>query len=173
MSDAEKLTVQTSTTRVMNRPAFLAIGIALLAVGAATALTTLLSPYSASVPFGVYCLAVMLAAGAGGAWAGGIAIALSAIALDYLFLLPSNPAVALPHRIVSFGLFLCVASTVVFLIHRIRMYGRRIRGSQQHLSRVISSALSAVITVDGMQRIVSFNAAAEAIFGCPSAKALG
>ena len=45
---------------------FLALGVAVLAVGAATALTTLLSPYSASVPFGVYCLAVMLAASAGG-----------------------------------------------------------------------------------------------------------
>jgi PAS domain S-box-containing protein len=134
MSDAEKAIAQTSTTRTISGPAFLAIGIAVLAVGAATALTTLLSPYSASVPFGVYCLAVMLAAGAGGAWAGGIAIALSAIALDYLFLLPSNPAVALPHRFLSFAIFLCVASTVVFLIHRTRTHGRRMQGVLSDIS---------------------------------------
>ena len=134
MSDTEKLNAQQSTARLMDRPAFLAIGVAVLAVGAATALTTLLSPYSASVPFGVYCLAVMLAAGAGGAWAGGIAIALSAIALDYLFLLPSNLAVALPHRFVSFGIFLCVSSTVVFLIHRIRMHGSRMQGVLSDIS---------------------------------------
>jgi PAS domain S-box-containing protein len=134
MSDAEKTIAQTSTTRAISGAAFLAIGIAVLAVGAATALTTLLSPYSASVPFGVYCLAVMLAAGAGGAWAGGIAIAFSAIALDYLFRSPSNPTLALPHRFLSFAIFLCVASTVVFLIHRTRTHGRRMQGVLSDIS---------------------------------------
>jgi PAS domain S-box-containing protein len=116
MSDAEETTAQTSATKVINRPALLAVGVAVLAVGAATPLATLLSPYSSSAPFGIYCLAVMVAAGFGGAWAGGLAIVLSAVALDYLFLLQSNPAVALPHRFVSFAIFLCVAGMVVFLI---------------------------------------------------------
>jgi K+-sensing histidine kinase KdpD len=158
MSYAEKTSAKTSTTRAISRAAVLAIGVAVPAVGAATALATLLLPSSSSAPFGVYCLAVMVAAGFGGAWAGGIATSLSAVALDYLFLLPSNPAAALPHRFVSFAIFLGVSGTVAFLIHRIRLHGRRIRGGRQHLSRVVSSALSAAITIDGLQRIVSFNA---------------
>jgi PAS domain S-box-containing protein len=138
MPDAENPTAPTSATKGINRPALLAIGVAILAVAAATPLTLLLSPYSSSAPFGVYCLAVMVAAGFGGAWAGGVATALSAVALDYLLLLPPHTAAALPHRFVSFAIFLCVAGTVVFLIHRIRLHARRVRGNQQHLSRVLN-----------------------------------
>jgi PAS domain S-box-containing protein len=163
MCDAEKPGAQTSIARVLSRPAFVATGIAVLSAGAATAPATLLIPYSSTAPFGVYCLAVMVAAGFGGAWAGAIATAISAIALDYLLLLPPNPAVALPHRLVSFAIFLGVACTAVFLIHRVRIYGRRIQGSQQHLSRVINDISERKATEAQLHRLNHLYAASSQI----------
>ena len=41
------------------------------------------------------------------------------------------------------------------------------------LSAIIDSAMDAIITVDDAQRIILFNTAAEDLFGCPQAEALG
>jgi len=45
--------------------------------------------------------------------------------------------------------------------------------SEGRLSNIIQSAMDAIITTDDQQRIVVFNAAAEKMFRCPAAEALG
>jgi len=48
-----------------------------------------------------------------------------------------------------------------------------LRESQQRFSGIIASAMDAIITVDEQQRIILFNAAAEKMFRCREADALG
>ncbi len=53
------------------------------------------------------------------------------------------------------------------------MSNAELQRSELRLSRILDSAMDAIITVDESQHIVMFNAAAEAIFGYPRGAALG
>lgn len=57
-------------------------------------------------------------------------------------------------------------------LERARLYAAA-RESQCRLEGIVSSAMDAIVTVDAEQRIVLFNSAAEAMFRCSAAEALG
>jgi PAS domain S-box-containing protein len=48
-----------------------------------------------------------------------------------------------------------------------------IQGSAEQFEAIIQSAMDAIISLDAQQRVVLFNSAAERIFGCSAAEALG
>ena len=49
----------------------------------------------------------------------------------------------------------------------------RLARSEARLRGILDSAMDAIVTIDETQHVVLFNAAAEAMFGCPQAEAIG
>jgi PAS domain S-box-containing protein len=70
------------------------------------------------------------------------------------------------------GVFLGHVGSVIDITER-RENEISLRESQERLAGIVSSAMDAIITVDDDQRIVLFNEAAERMFGCSAAEAIG
>jgi PAS domain S-box-containing protein len=72
--------------------------------------------------------------------------------------------------------FVTLIAGLVFLnrnLDRTRQAQQAAQASGQRLAGIVDSAMDAVISVDVQQRVVMFNRAAERMFACPAARALG
>jgi len=88
-----------------------------------------------------------------------------------------------PQRVVEWSTykgaaFVLVTSTLLFLVmHRVfgalEVRQRKLRESQELLASIVGSAMDAIVSTDEAGRIVTFNPAAERIFACPAAQAIG
>src|SRR5204862_194939 len=69
-----------------------------------------------------------------------------------------------------------VAVTMLLLYGQIRQQRAShlaLQNVEARVSGIVESAMDPIITVDGKQHVVMFNAAAETMFACPQAEALG
>lgn len=73
------------------------------------------------------------------------------------------------------GAAVMLLATILFFVQtrQRKDSDRALSRLETRLSGIIESAMDAIITVDDREHIVIFNAAAEAVFGCPRAEALG
>jgi PAS domain S-box-containing protein len=138
---------------------------------------------------GVMVAAVMVAALLGGLGPGLLATALTSVAVAYWILPPDGLGVGLPTDRIVFvifsgtGLFVSIVAEfyrrdrrkAAAYNHERALHESRetLRQSEARLAGIVGSAMNAIISVDADQRIVLFNAAAERMFGCSAAEALG
>ncbi len=133
--------------------------------------------------------AVMVAALLAGFGPGLLATALTGLSVAYWVLPPEGFAISSTVDRVGLVLFAGMGlfmSTIAELYRRdrrkaaaydqemaLRESRETLRQSEARLAGIISSAMDAIISVDADQRIVLFNAAAENMFRCSTAEALG
>jgi PAS domain S-box-containing protein len=68
---------------------------------------------------------------------------------------------------------LVIGAGVVVAAREVLMAETRSEASEARLEAIVDSAMDAIITVDAAQHVVLFNRAAEQVFRCPRAEALG
>jgi PAS domain S-box-containing protein len=106
------------------------------------------------------------AVAAGGASLGALAVVNAAAmyrGMDSPWLL----ATAIVADVIAVGLGALIAAREVMVADQ------RIEASEQRVAAIVESAMDAIVTVNERQQIVQFNRAAEQLFGCTVAEALG
>lgn len=164
-------------------PVWLRYSVAIAAVLIAFGVSRLIGPLSGGRPGPHYMAAVAVSAWYGGLGPG-LLTTVAAAAIGYFEIHPGGSVI--PTRPED-GLFLLSALVISSLGGRMRdaylraqaarivalNAGVQTEHAERRLAGIVASAMDAIITVDGNQRIVVFNAAAERMFRCPTAEAIG
>jgi PAS domain S-box-containing protein len=117
----------------------------------------------------------------GGLWPGLLATLLSALAVDFFQLQPHNRFSFEPANLLRTAFFALAFGLICWVIDvnrrrtedALRASAQDVRTGREHLAAIIGSAMDGIITVDRDERIVLFNQAAEDMFRCPAAEAIG
>ena len=75
--------------------------------------------------------------------------------------------------IAIFGVALLLAVYAAYAVLRLRHAARELRSNRDHLQRLLESAPDAIVSVNELQHIESFNASAEALFGYAASEVIG
>lgn len=130
-----------------------------------------------NLPYLTFFPAVAFAGYFGGLSAGLITTILGAILADYFFVAPRHTLFfAGTGEWIGFAGYV-LGSAAICLLIRSRSQAQdevhETEAAQLKFASIVDSAMDAIITVDARQRVLAFNHAAEQIFACPAAKALG
>ena len=136
---------------------------------------------STALPFIFFFPAAALAAWYGGLGPGVLATVLGAAAADWFFIEPIHSwSISRGGDVVALAAFVISCLFIVGAVesmHRAKAralseLAERHRLEERH-TRLIHSAMDAIIAVDAQQRIILFNPAAERMFGCAAGEAIG
>ncbi len=174
-------------------------GCALVSISLAIGGRLLLDPWlGKGFPFALPFLAILITAWLGGGGPAMVAMVVGGVATDYFLLDPrgsfgvtgSNAWGLALYCFTGLGIALlggamhsarvraernAVAARVAneTLEARVRQRTDDIARSEARLAGIVETAMDGIISVDGEQNVVMFNRAAEKLFGCPAATAIG
>ena len=162
----------------VHRSAIWRYGFALILVLAATEVRLAFNPVlGVEAPHMPFNLAVIIAAWFGGRGPGLVAVALSALSVDWFFLEPlHSPVIASREGIWGFALFAITTSLIALLVGSFRELLAARAKAEESLRRhaqLIDLAHDAIITTDSDRRIITWNKGAEQMYGWNASEAVG
>ena len=159
------------------RPYALEYGCAIVAVGVAAILSWLLRSFLHPTPLLLFWGAVMLATWYGSLGAGLLAIVLSTLSVNLLFADDLSMLSGVPASTARLGLFVVLAMGTAGLYERRRRKEVRVRQTYlaqlKYHSYLLESVSDAIIATDLEFRVVSWNSAAERLYGWRADEAQG
>ena len=139
--------------------ALIPYALASVLVAAATALTMLLWPHNALIPFALYYPAILVATVYGSTRSGILALILSLLAVDYFFITPLNAFFLEPDGLLSMALFGVAGGLFVALIHRSKKGDKNLLASEERLRTVVEHLTEGLVISDLEGHLLHWNRA--------------